>query len=378
MKMKCAVLLLGIVFAIAARGCSGSGGGSEQANAQSQPGQSASSSDVEYIATDAKGIQTVTVNSSAVPDYLVLPAHIEADPTKVVHVFPPAGGRIVEMKVRPSDRVEKGQLLALLESSDLSRAVADYHKAKADAEVKQQALTRAEDLLAHNAIAQKDYQQAQGDAKIADAELEATAQHIRDLGMDPNHASTELRVDAPRSGVILDIGASTGEYSKSLDAPQPLCTIADISTVWALGDIYERDFAALKMGAEAQVTLDAYPNQHWEGRVGVLYDVVDPVTRTMHLRVVLPNPDRRIKPAMFGSIRVLRSSSQGILVPASAVIREGNEAHVFVSKGNGRYERRTVKLGRAVDGSIQILSGVNQGDSIVSEGALLLRAAAQS
>ena len=159
---------------------------------------------------------------------------------------------------------------------------------------------------------------------------------------------------------------------------QPLCTIADISTVWALGDIYERDFAALKMGAEAQVTLDAYPNQHWEGRVGVLYDVVDPVTRTMHLRVVLPNPDRRIKPAMFGSIRVLRSSSQGILVPASAVIREGNEAHVFVSKGNGRYERRTVKLGRAVDGSIQILSGVNQGDSIVSEGALLLRAAAQS
>jgi cobalt-zinc-cadmium efflux system membrane fusion protein len=376
--MKSAVLMLGMVFAIAAGGCSGSGSGSEQVNTQPQPNQSASSSDVEYIASDAKGIQTITVNSSAIPDYLVLPAHIEADPTKVVHVFPPAGGRIVEMKVRPSDRVEKGQLLALLESNDLSRAVADYRKAKVDAEVKQQALTRAEDLLAHNAIAQKDYQQAQGDAKMADAEMEATAQHIRDLGMDPNHASTELRVVAPRSGVILDIGASTGEYSKSLDAPQPLCTIADISTVWALGDIYERDFAALKMGAEAQVTLDAYPKQHWQGRVGVLYDVVDPVTRTMHLRVVIPNPDRRIKPAMFGTIRVLRSSSPGILVPASAVIREGSEAHVFVSEGNGRFERRTVQLGRTVDGSIEILSGVNKGDSIVSEGALFLRAAAQS
>jgi multidrug efflux pump subunit AcrA (membrane-fusion protein) len=81
---------------------------------------------------------------------------------------------------------------------------------------------------------------------------------------------------------------------------------------------------------------------------------------------------------MFGSIRVLRSSSQGIVVPASAVIREGNEAHVFISKGNGRFERRTIKLGRAMDGSIEILSGVNPGDSIVSEGALLLRAAAQS
>jgi membrane fusion protein, heavy metal efflux system len=376
--MKSAVLMLGIVFAIAAGGCSSSGSGSEQANAQPQPSQSASSSDTEYIASDAKGIQTVTVNSSAVPDYLVLPAHIEADPTRVVHVFPPAGGRIVEMKVRPSDHVEKGQLLALLESNDLSRAVAEYHKAKVDAEVKQQALTRAEDLLTHNAIAQKDYQQAQGDARITQAELEATAQQIRVYGMDPDHASTQLRVVAPRSGVVLDIGAASGEYSKSLDAPQPLCTIADISTVWALGDIYERDFAGIKMGEQAQVTLDAYPNQRWPGRVGVLSDVVDPTTRTLHLRVVLTNPDRRIKPAMFGSIRVLRSTSPGILVPSSAVIREGNEAHVFVSKGNGRFERRTVKLGRTVDGSIEILSGVNQGESIVSEGALLLRAAVQS
>lgn len=376
--MKSAVLILGIVFAIAAGGCSSSGGGSEQKNVPAEANQSESSADSEYIATDAKGIQTITVKSSSVPDYLELPAHIEADPTRVVHIYPPAGGRIVEMKVRPSDHVEKGQLLALLESNDLSRAVADYHKAKVDAEVKQQALTRAEDLLAHHAISEKDYQQAQGDAKIAQAEMDATAQLIRVFGMDPDRASTELRVVAPRSGVVLDIGASTGEYSKSLDAPQPLCTIADISTVWALGDIYERDFAALKMGAAAQVTLDAYPNQHWEGRVGVLYDVVDPATRTLHLRVVLENPDRRIKPAMFGSIRVLRSSSTGILVPASAVIREGNEAHVFVSKGNGRFERRTVKLGRALDGSIEILSGINQGDSIVSEGALLLRAAAQS
>jgi len=376
--MKSAVLIFGIVVAIAASGCSSSGGGSEQKNVQADANPSASSTDTEYIASDAKGIQTITVKSSAVPDYLVLPAHIEADPTRVVHVFPPAGGRIVEMKVRPSDRVEKGQLLALLDSNDLSRAVADYHKAKVDAEVKQQALTRAQDLLAHHAIAEKDYQQAQGDAKIAQAEMDATAQLIRVFGMDPDHASTELRVVAPRSGVVLDIGAASGEYSKSLDAPQPLCTIADISTVWALGDIYERDFAGLKMGEEAQVTLDAYPDQRWPGRVGVLSDAVDPITRTLHLRVVLANPGGRIKPAMFGSIRVLRSSSTGILVPASAVIREGNEAHVFVSKGNGRFERRIVKLGRALDGSIEILSGINQGDSIVSEGALLLRAAVQS
>jgi cobalt-zinc-cadmium efflux system membrane fusion protein len=377
-KMKRAVWVFCFLFLTIAGGCGRQDAGPGQASSDAQAAGSANSSGDEYVASDAKGIQTITAKTSAIPEYLELPAHIEADPTRVVHVFPPAGGRIVEMKVRPSDRVEKGQLLALLESNDVSRAVADYHKAKVDAEVKQRAFTRAQDLLAHHAISEKDLQQAEGDAQIADAEMAATAQQIRVFGLDPEHASTELRVVAPRSGVVLDIGAASGEYSKSLDAPQPLCTIADISTVWALGDIYERDFASLKMGEQAQVSLDAYPNQKWPGRVGVLSDAVDPTTRTLHLRVVLSNPDGRIKPAMFGSIRVLRSSSQGIVVPASAVIREGNEAHIFVDKGSGHFERRSVKLGRAFDGSLEILSGVNPGDSVVSEGALLLRNAGQS
>jgi cobalt-zinc-cadmium efflux system membrane fusion protein len=373
--MKSAISFLGLVLAIGISSCSRSEGGPAQAQAQAQGAPSAGSAASDFVAPDAKGIQTLTVRSSNVPDFLVLPAHIEPDPTRVVHVYPSAGGRIVEMKVRPSDRVEKGQLLALLESNDLSRAVAEYHKARVDNEIKQKALARAEDLLAHNAIAQKDYQQAQGDAQMAQAEMEATAQQIRVFGMDPDHASTELRVVAPRSGVVLDIGAALGEYSKSLDAPQPLCTIADITSVWALGDIYEKDLTGAKIGEEAQVTLDAYPGKTWVGRVAVVSDVVDPATRTLHVRVVLPNPDGRIKPAMFGSIRVLRSTSNGILVPATAVIREAANSYVFVGKGNGHFERRAVRLGRTVDGSLEILSGMNPGDTIVSQGALLLRAA---
>ena len=130
--------------------------------------------------------------------------------------------------------------------------------------------------------------------------------------------------------------------------------------------------------SEAQVTLNAYPDQHWTGRVSVVSGAVDPATRTLHVRVVLPNADGRIKPALFGSIRLLRSSTQGILVPAAAVLREGNDVYIFVGKGNGRFERHNVKLGRAVDGTLEILSGLNAGDTIVSEGALLLRAAGQS
>jgi membrane fusion protein, heavy metal efflux system len=371
--MSSAVSRLVLGFVIVLAGC-----GATTTQRAPVGSQSNDRTDTEYVASDARGIQTMTVQSTSIPDYLELPAHIEADPTRVVHVYPPAGGRIIEMKARPWDHVEKGQMLATLESGDLSRAVADYHKALSDSQVKEEALKRADDLLAHGAIALKDYEEAQADARSAQAELEATREQIRVFGMDPDHASTELRLTAPRSGVILDVGAAPGEFSNALAAPQPLCTIADLSTVWAVGDVYEKDLLAIKAGDPAQVTLNAYPDQHWNGRVTVVSDAVDPNTRTLHVRVTLPNPSVELKPAMFGSIRLLRSSAKGILVPATAVIREGTTAYVYVGDGNGRYKRRSVSPGRTLGDSLELKSGVKPGDTIVTQGALLLRAASQS
>jgi cobalt-zinc-cadmium efflux system membrane fusion protein len=373
--MTRAILILICAAGLLAGGC---GDSNSSAQSPAAPSANASGAEAEYVASDAKGIKTMAVRKTAIPEYLDLPAHIEADPTRVVHVYAPAGGRITEMRVRPWDRVEKGQTLALLESSDLARAVADYHKSLVDDQVKQKELTRAQDLLDHKAISEKEFQQAQGDAQMSHAEVQAAREQVQVFGMDPDRASTQLVVKAPRSGVVLDVGASSGEFSQALSAAAPLCTVADITTVWAVGDIYEKDLAAAKSGQEAQVTLNAYPDQHWSGHVSVVSAAVDPATRTLHVRVVLPNPDIRIKPAMFGAIRLLRSSSQGILVPSSAVVREGNDSYVYVAQANERFLRRNVRLGRAVDGTLEILSGLNEGDVIVSEGALFLRAAAQS
>ena len=366
-----AALLLALSAAVLSAGCSSGNG-----TAQPQSDGNSADSDTEYVAPDAKGVQTMTVSTISIPDYLDLPAHIEADPTRVVHVFAPAGGRITEMKVRPWDKVEKGQTLAILESSDLARAVADYHKALADNQVKQKALARASDLYAHQAISEKDLQQAQGDADQAAAEVKATREQVQVFGMDPDNAEKELRVAAPRSGVVLDVGAAPGEFSKSLDAPAPLCTVADITTIWAVGDIYEKDLAAAKSGLPADLSLNAYPDKHWTGAISMVASAVDPVTRTLHVRVVLENPRLEIKPQMFGRIRILQSSTPGILVPAAAVIREGNDAYIYVEKAKNRFERRSVKLGRTLDSSLEIVSGLNPGDTIVSQGALLLKGAA--
>ncbi len=300
------------------------------------------------------------------------------DPTRVVHVFPVATGRVVEMRVRPWDHVEKGETLATLESSEASRALTDYEKAHTDAELKKKTLDRSTDLYAHHAIAEKDLQQAQADAEAAEAEVKATLDALHLMGVDPAGGTDQLKVLAPRSGVVLDVGAATGELSKSLDAPQPLCTIADLSTIWVEGEIQEQDLKGLKSGAAAQITITAYPEEKWAGRVSVVGDAVDPTTRTLKVRVELANTQLRLKPDMFATVRLLRSSSQGLLIPATAVDREGQKAYAFVGTGNNRFERREVVLGRTLDDNVEIVSGLTAGATIVSEGSVLLRAAAQN
>jgi membrane fusion protein, heavy metal efflux system len=360
---------------IAITGC-GKPAQSSPAPAASAPGQSGAADVV--IPKDAKGIQTITVRTRTIPNYLQIPGSILPDPTRVVHVFAAAGGRLLQMNVRPWDHVEKGQSLALLESSDVSRAVSDYAKASVDAETKKQALDRANDLYAHHAIAQKDLEQAQADLKMAEAEVRATLASVHLLGVDAAAPSNQLNVLAPRAGIVLDIGAASGELSKSVDAAQPLCTIADLSTVWVEGDAFEQDAAILRAGTAAKVTLNAYPNESWTGTVAVVSDTVDPATRTMKVRVELPNPALRLKPNMFATVWLLRSSGQGISVPATAVVREGAKAYVFVATGNDRFERRDVVLGRTEDDNVQITSGLSAGTVIASNGALLLRDAASS
>ena len=227
----------------------GCGGAAEpQAAAPAADGKTA---DV-FVAKDAKGISTMTVQAQAVPEYLEIPGRVTPDPTLVVHVYPTAGGRVTEMKVRPWDHVEKGETLALLESSDVSRAVADYEKARADAEMKKKELDRATDLFNHHAISQREFDQAQADDAMSKEEERATLDASAFAGCRSGDGRESItRGFATRSGIVLDTGAASGEMSKSLDAPQPLCTIADLSTVWVEGQVFEKDLA----GAE-----------NWRGR----------------------------------------------------------------------------------------------------------------
>ena len=350
----------------------------DQQTGSSSAGSASDSPAVDYVLpADPRGVAIARVEARQLPDYLEIAARIEADPTRVVHVFAPVSGRLISVTVRPSDHVSQGQTLAVLASSDVAAARTAYRQAVADNEVKKKALARTEDLYQHSAVAAKDYQQAEADAQTSAATLESALERLQFLNVETAGSSDQIKVVAPRAGVVIDLGAAAGEFSKSLDNSSPLCTLADLSTVWALGDVYEKDLASVNTGEAADVRINAYPGEAWRGHVAAVADMVDSNTRTLKIRVVLPNANERLKPEMFGSIRLLRSTQLGVTAPATAVLREGAAAYIFVQRAPGHFERRAVTLGRTLDNDrVEVVRGLRPGDTILIQGAGLLQATA--
>lgn len=360
---------MALIFAAGLAGC-GSTPPSPQ-SAASTP----NTDGIVYAPSDPRGIRTAAAELKQIPVTLELAGRIEPDPTSVTPVFPPVGGRVIRVEVRPGEAVARGQILAVLESSDVTSARMDYRRAIADADVKGKQRERATDLFAKGALAEKDAQQADADAKMAEAEVVRTLGRLRVLDVDPAGTTNEFKLLAPHAGVVLDVGAGQGEFSKSLDAPRALCTLADLSTVWAVGEIYEKDIEGLKVGEQANVAVSAYRNKKWTGRVAAIANALDPVSRTLSLRVVLPNPGRTLKPEMFATISLVRSVAPAIVIPASAVVREGASSYVYVQRSANQFEKRSVTLASSANDQAEVERGLKAGESIVIEGALLLRAA---
>jgi membrane fusion protein, heavy metal efflux system len=319
-------------------------------------------------------IKTVRVEPQNVDNQLAIPARVQPDPALVVRVYPPAGGRLLRVNVLPGDRVRKGDVVAVLESADVAQARSDYAKAKTESGRTLHALDRAKLLFDHKVLSQREYEDADANYQEARSELERSADRLRVLGAPLQEmSSNQVALVAPHDGVVIDLGAAPGELSKSTDNANPICTIADLSSVWIIGDIYEKDLEFFRRGEPVDVTVAAFPDRHWSGKLAVISDTLDPTTRTLKARVVLANSKRELKPEMFATIRVSRPMRQAIVLPASALLREGGDTAVMVETTPGKYERRLVSLASSNANNVVIVSGLQPGDVVVSEGAALLR-----
>ncbi|AXC15295.1 putative Co/Zn/Cd efflux system membrane fusion protein [Acidisarcina polymorpha] len=318
-------------------------------------------------------IETITVHPQPVSNQLLLAAHVMANPTSVVHLFPPISGRVVALKVLPGQEVIKGQELGMLQSSNAAQARSDFEKAKIEAARADLQLQRGKELLQHEVLAQRDYDDLKALDDADHAELNRARQALVMLGFSEDSTSDVIPIRSPITGVVLDVGTGTGELQRSLDNATAIATIADINPIWVVGDLYPRDLASVKVGQPVDVTVTGYPGQVYHRVIDNISDAVDPATLTLKVRIVLPNSGHKLKPQMYATIAVTNQKGNAIVVPSTAVIQNGKATFVFVQSSPGKYVRRDVTLGAVHDTTDEIIHGLEDGDKVVSTGAELLR-----
>lgn len=292
---------------------------------------------------------------------------VAPDISRTVGVTSLSGGRVVEIAARLGDDVKKGQVLLKISSTDLAGAFADYQKAVADEILTKRALSRTKDLFEHGAAAGKDMESAEDAEQKAQVDLKTTAEKIRILGGSISQPTSVIEVTAPVSGTIVDQQITAAAGVKSLDATPNLFTIADLSRVWILCDVYENDLSHVKLGDIADVRLNAYPDRVLHGRVSNISSMLDPTTRSAKVRLEVANPGGILRPGMFTVAKFISQNARNrVVVPTSAILRLHDKDWIFRPVGANQFHRDEIHAGEtAADGYQFVLSGVQPGDQVV-------------
>jgi len=303
---------------------------------------------------------------------------IAADVSRTVPVVSLASGRVVEIHARLGDEVTKGQLLLRVQSSDISSAFSDYRHAVADAGLAKAQLDRARLLFDHGAIAEKDLEVAVNAEGKSRVDVETAAERIKVLGADINRPTALVDILAPVSGVVVEQNVTAAGGVKTLDNSPNLFTIADLSEVWILCDVYENDLAGVHTGEFADIRLNAYPDRLFRGRIDNIGPILDPNLRTAKVRLQVRNPGlMRLGMFVTATFHGDRTGKRA-LVPASAILHLHDRDWVYLPAGTNAFRRVEVSGGKMVPPNLQeVLSGIAPGDLVVSNALVLQNTAEQ-
>jgi len=377
-RTMCAVLS---VMAVTIAGCKKQ----ETGDGAPPPAKVTQVADMDVISVDASKASQFplqTAQGIQVAGTLTATGSVAPDVSRTVPVVSLASGRVVEIHARLDDAVKKGDLLMKVQSTDVTNAWAAYRKAVNDEQLTNKAYLRAKELFDHGAVAQSQLEQAENAENDAKESLTAADEQLKLYGVDKSHPSSVVGVYAPTSGVIVaqnvtNAAAAGITYSGSSTA----FTIADLSRVWILCDVFESDLAKLALGDTAQIHINAYPDKTLTGRVSDIGPVLDPTLRSAKVRVEVSNPGI-LKLGMFVTATFASHKQEThAVVPASAVLHLHDRDWVFVAAGSGQanqFKRTEVHGGRMLDGSRQeILSGLAPGQQVVANALLLETQGAQ-
>ena len=388
-----ALLIPALLIVVVSQGCN---------RAANVPPNSASTqpSAVTSESAQSHAIETETVAPQPIAGTILATGKILVPEDRMANIGPVHEGRLVRLYAGQGSKVKKGQKLADLESADIDQAEADYLKALADsenarrtslAEVKfaQATYDRTKMLYEKSITAGKNVEAAEHDLEMAKASsasavaqtkaaLTSARRHLLILGLkdsdiDALASKTSLAavfsLTSPIAGIVIErngtIGATVGSDAN-------VFKIIDISRVWIDANVFEKDLERVRRGQEVKVSVPAFPESTFSGRVILVSSVVDPETRSVKVRTEVPNPDGRLKPDMFANVQIITDLHRtAISIPQAAVLDDGGKTVVFVSEGSG-YQKRPVNIGIQGNGRVEIIEGLQAGDKVVVKGNYLL------
>jgi cobalt-zinc-cadmium efflux system membrane fusion protein len=292
---------------------------------------------------------------------------VNPDISRSVPVISVAAGRVVEIKARLGDTVQKGQVLLRVQSADISSAFSDYQKAVADEQLTRTQLERAQLLYKEGAISLNDFQVAQDTDAKAKVDVKTAAEKLRVLGntnLDQPSGIVEIR--APISGVITDQQVTNAAGVAGLGSPNPF-TISDLSYIWIICDVYENDLPIVRVRDKATIRLNAYPDRGFTGIISNIGPVLDPNLRTAKVRIEVRNPGL-MRPGMFATATFYgQKTEKYAAVPATAILHLHDRDWVYEPAGSKAFRRVEVKSGEMLSGKMQtILSGISPGQQVVA------------
>jgi membrane fusion protein, heavy metal efflux system len=310
---------------------------------------------------------------------LVVTGVVAPDVARNVPVVSLASGRVMAIHARLGDTVEKGQLLLTIRSDDVAGGFSDYRKAVADEILARAQFERSKDLYEHGAIALNDLQVAQDTEDKAKVDLETTAEHLRLLGNDPDKPAHMVDIFAPVSGVITDQEVTNAAAVQAFNTPSPF-TISDLSSVWVACDVYENDMANVRLGDTANITLNAYPDRIFKGKISNIGAILDPSIRTAKVRIEVQNPGI-MRLGMFARATFHgQTREMHTIVPASAVLHMHDRDFVFVPAPDKKFRRLEVVSGDLLQDNTnlqEIKSGLKPGQQVVTNALVLDHVLAQ-
>ncbi len=309
---------------------------------------------------------------------LQVPSQIKVDEQKLIRVGANVTGRIIEVNAQLGDDVDAGTALARISSPELAKVQLDYLRAYSNTQLDARAAERAELLLAADVIGQAELQRREAELQISRAELSAAKDQLRFLGVLDSVVNELVKrgsilpsvaITVTKSGTVIERNVLVGQVVQPSDR---LFKVADLSTVWAEGDVPEHNARNVMEGQHVAIRVPALGNVTLDGRIVFVANTVNPLTRTVTVRTVVENPERKLKPSMLASMIIRESKRELLVVPETAVVREANQDYVFIAESDTQFQRVPVKLGRVIEKVRPVLEGVSVGQTIVIDGAFHL------